>query len=177
MELGRVFSFLIHTQSVGLLGRWISPSQGPFLYTEQQEHRINAHRHPCLDWDSNPRSQCSRGRRRYLNSRRYKIWDIDSIMKWRKRKDLHDPLFLFLIESDLTTNTPCRNIYLKFWNILWCDDILYWRPWPELCVTSASCECNFNRTSSPNWTCTVTWVRSGSKRATEEFYLLGHKAI
>jgi hypothetical protein len=30
-------------------------------YTEQHRHRINAHRHPCHEWDSNPRSQCSRG--------------------------------------------------------------------------------------------------------------------
>jgi hypothetical protein len=29
-----IFSFLIHTQSVGLLGRGISPSQGRYLHTE-----------------------------------------------------------------------------------------------------------------------------------------------
>jgi hypothetical protein len=49
--LGRFFSFLIHTQSVGLLGRGISPSQGRYLHTKQHEHR-----HPCLEWESNPRS-------------------------------------------------------------------------------------------------------------------------
>jgi hypothetical protein len=26
----------------------------------------NAHRHPCLEWDPNPRSQCSRERRRFM---------------------------------------------------------------------------------------------------------------
>jgi hypothetical protein len=31
------------TQLVGLLGRWISPSQGLFLHTEQQKRRINTH--------------------------------------------------------------------------------------------------------------------------------------
>jgi hypothetical protein len=46
--LGRFFSFLIYTQSVGLLGREISPSQGRYLQTEQHKHRINAHRYPCL---------------------------------------------------------------------------------------------------------------------------------
>jgi hypothetical protein len=56
---------LSYTQSVGLLGRGISPSQGRYLHTEQQKHRINAHRHPCLEWYSNPRSQCLRGRRRF----------------------------------------------------------------------------------------------------------------
>jgi hypothetical protein len=57
LELGRFFSFLIHTQSVGLFGWGIGPSQGLYLHTEQHRHRINAHRHPCLEWDSSPRSQ------------------------------------------------------------------------------------------------------------------------
>jgi hypothetical protein len=33
----------LFTQSVGLLGRVISPSQGPYLHTGQHKHRINAH--------------------------------------------------------------------------------------------------------------------------------------
>jgi hypothetical protein len=37
------FRFLILRQSVGLSGRRISPSQGRYLYTEQDTHRINAH--------------------------------------------------------------------------------------------------------------------------------------
>jgi hypothetical protein len=45
VDLGRFFSFLIYTQSVGLLGRGISPSQGNYLHREQHKHRINAHRH------------------------------------------------------------------------------------------------------------------------------------
>jgi hypothetical protein len=32
-----------YAQSVGLLGRGISPSQGRYLHTEQHQHRINAH--------------------------------------------------------------------------------------------------------------------------------------
>jgi hypothetical protein len=59
VDLGRIFCFLIYTQSEGLLGRGISPSQGRYLHTGQHKHRINAHRHPCLEWDSNPRPQCS----------------------------------------------------------------------------------------------------------------------
>jgi hypothetical protein len=46
-----------YTQSVGLIGREISPSQGRYLHTGQHKYRINAHRHPCLEWDSNTRSQ------------------------------------------------------------------------------------------------------------------------
>jgi hypothetical protein len=50
-----LFQFLdLFTQSVGLLGQGISPSQGLYLYTEQQKHRINVHIHPCLKWDSSP---------------------------------------------------------------------------------------------------------------------------
>jgi hypothetical protein len=45
-------------QSVGLLGRGISQSQGRYLHTGQHKRRINAHRHQCLKWYSNPRSQC-----------------------------------------------------------------------------------------------------------------------
>jgi hypothetical protein len=59
LDLGRFFSFLIYTQSVGLLGRGINPSQGRYLHTEQHKQRIHAHRRPKLEWDSNPRSQRS----------------------------------------------------------------------------------------------------------------------
>jgi hypothetical protein len=43
MELDRLFSFLMHTQSVGHPERGITPSQGHYLHTEQHKHRINAH--------------------------------------------------------------------------------------------------------------------------------------
>jgi hypothetical protein len=43
MDLGRFFSSLIYTQTVGLLGRWISPSQGRYLHTGQHKHRIKTH--------------------------------------------------------------------------------------------------------------------------------------
>jgi hypothetical protein len=46
MDLCRLLSFLIYTQWAVLLG----PSQGRYLHTD----RINAHRYPCLQWDSNP---------------------------------------------------------------------------------------------------------------------------
>jgi hypothetical protein len=41
---GLFFSLVIFfTQTVGLIGQWISPSQGRYLHTEQHKHRINAH--------------------------------------------------------------------------------------------------------------------------------------
>jgi hypothetical protein len=43
---GLFFSFVIFfTQTVGLLGRVISPSQGRYLHTGQHKHRINAYTH------------------------------------------------------------------------------------------------------------------------------------
>jgi hypothetical protein len=57
------FSFLILRQSIGLLGWVSSPSQDRYL---THTHRINTHRHPCLEWDSNPRSQWSSGRRQFM---------------------------------------------------------------------------------------------------------------
>jgi hypothetical protein len=52
------------TQSIGLLRRGISPSQGRYMHTGQ--NRIIAHRHPCLKLDSNPRSQCSSEWRKFM---------------------------------------------------------------------------------------------------------------
>jgi hypothetical protein len=67
LGLVRFFSFLIFfTQSIRLLGRGMSPSQGRYLHTGQHKHRINAHRHPSLKWDWNPRSQCFNGRRQSM---------------------------------------------------------------------------------------------------------------
>jgi hypothetical protein len=45
---------LSYRQSVGLLERGISPSQGCYLRTEEHKHKIKSHKHPCLEWDSNP---------------------------------------------------------------------------------------------------------------------------
>jgi hypothetical protein len=62
-----LFQFLdLFTQSVGLLGRGISLSQGHYLHTGQHKHNINAHRHPCLKWDSNTQSQCLSERRQFM---------------------------------------------------------------------------------------------------------------
>jgi hypothetical protein len=41
LDLGRFFSFLSYTHSVGLFGRRINPSQGHYLHAEQHKHRIN----------------------------------------------------------------------------------------------------------------------------------------
>jgi hypothetical protein len=46
--LGRLFTSLIYTQSAGILGRVISPSQGLYLHTGQHKHRINAYIHALI---------------------------------------------------------------------------------------------------------------------------------
>jgi hypothetical protein len=59
---------MIILQTVGLLGRGISSSQGLYLNTGQHKHRINTHtKHPCLMWDSDPRSGLPRCDRQILN--------------------------------------------------------------------------------------------------------------
>jgi hypothetical protein len=74
VDFGCFFSFLIYTQSVGLLGRGVSPSEGRYLHTEQHKNRINANRHPYLEWDSNPWSQRSSGRIRCMTLTARPLW-------------------------------------------------------------------------------------------------------
>jgi hypothetical protein len=63
----RLFQFLnLFGQMVGLLRQAISQPQGRYLHTEQHKHRINARRHQCIQWDSNPRSQSSTERRQFM---------------------------------------------------------------------------------------------------------------
>jgi hypothetical protein len=61
-------------KSVGLLGRGIRPSQGRYLHTEQHRHRINTKKHPCLEWDSNPRSQRSSERKQFMPQTARPLW-------------------------------------------------------------------------------------------------------
>jgi hypothetical protein len=49
LDLGRFFSFLIYTQSVGLLGRGISPSQGRYLSRDFLIKHLHAFLFPSLD--------------------------------------------------------------------------------------------------------------------------------
>jgi hypothetical protein len=72
------------TQSVGHLGVGISPSQGRYLHTEQYKHRINAYRHPCLEWDSNPRSQCLSRWRRFMPETTRPLWSAVTVIIHKK---------------------------------------------------------------------------------------------
>jgi hypothetical protein len=58
-SIGLISQFLDHSQTIGLLGRVISSSQGLYLNTGQLRHRKTHTRikHPCPEWDSNTRSR------------------------------------------------------------------------------------------------------------------------
>jgi hypothetical protein len=60
------FSLLDLRQSVGLLGRMISLSQGLYLYTNTEKRTYTNTKHPCLQWDSNPRTRLPSERRQYM---------------------------------------------------------------------------------------------------------------
>jgi hypothetical protein len=66
LGLCRFFGFLMYTQTVGLLGRGISTSQGLYLNTEQHKHRRNARKYPWLKWVPNPYFQRLNGRRQFM---------------------------------------------------------------------------------------------------------------
>jgi hypothetical protein len=64
-----IFQFHDHLQTVGLLGRVISSSQGLYLNTGQHKHNKHTHTYQtCLAWDSNPRSRIPRERWPYMPS-------------------------------------------------------------------------------------------------------------
>jgi hypothetical protein len=64
VDLGRFFNFLI----LYTVGRtpWTGDQPVARSHTQDSTIRIYAHRHPCTKWDSNPRSQCSSGQRRFM---------------------------------------------------------------------------------------------------------------
>jgi hypothetical protein len=67
LDLGRFYSSLIF-YTVGRTP-WTGdrPVARPLMHTGEHKHRINAQRHPCLKWDSNPWSQCLSGRRQFIS--------------------------------------------------------------------------------------------------------------
>jgi hypothetical protein len=42
------------------------PCRKATTYAGQHKHRRSAYGYPCLEWDSNPRSRCSSGRRHFM---------------------------------------------------------------------------------------------------------------
>jgi hypothetical protein len=73
-NFGCIVGFLIFLHSRRDSGRKISPSQGRYLHIEQHKHRINAYRNSRIEWDSNPRSQCSSGRSLIIPQTAWPLW-------------------------------------------------------------------------------------------------------
>jgi hypothetical protein len=94
------FNFLILRHSIGLLGREISPSQGCYICKQ----RINADKHPCLAWDSNPRSQRSSGRRQFMLRSR----GVQAVMNC-KVCELAKALELLLVTFCKNSTNPITN--------------------------------------------------------------------
>jgi hypothetical protein len=74
LYLSRLFSLLILYTLDRTPWTGISLSEGRYLHTEQHKYRINAHRHPCFVWDSNPRSQRSSERRQFIPQTARPLW-------------------------------------------------------------------------------------------------------
>jgi hypothetical protein len=60
------FTLFLNPNTVGKTP-WagVQPVTKPLLTQDNRKHRINAHRHPCLELNSNPRSQCSSDQRQF----------------------------------------------------------------------------------------------------------------
>jgi hypothetical protein len=66
LGLGGFFSLFIFYTAGRAPWMGISLSRGRYLHTGRYKHRINAHGYPCLERDSNPRSQRSSERRQFM---------------------------------------------------------------------------------------------------------------
>jgi hypothetical protein len=66
MKLSVSLQLLDLGESVELLGRVISSSQGLYLYTNTEKPTYNT-QHPCPQWNLNPRSRCSGERRQFMS--------------------------------------------------------------------------------------------------------------
>jgi hypothetical protein len=54
------------------------PVARPLPTQKQHKHRINTHRHPCLKWDSKPRSQYMSGGRQFMSQTARPLWSAIS---------------------------------------------------------------------------------------------------
>jgi hypothetical protein len=59
------FSFVVLDSRQDSLGGGLALRKNT-TYTGQHKHKISTYRHPCIEWDSNPWSQCSIGRRLFM---------------------------------------------------------------------------------------------------------------
>jgi hypothetical protein len=98
-----LFQFRNHfSQAVGLLGRVINPSQGRYLNPGQHKNRINAYRHPYLEWDSNLRSQRPREKTIHALYSAATVTGDDKYTSERNKRKCYS-------EIDLAVSIPLKN--------------------------------------------------------------------
>jgi hypothetical protein len=124
--------FPIHSRSDSL-DRGSTRRKAP-TYRQDKTNRIKAHRHECLEWDSNPRSQCSSGRdNSYLRHRGYCDREPEytaSFFYFRYSTFENTDCFIFW-SSRISMKTVIMRFRLRFrfrfrfrtkWQILFCNE-------------------------------------------------------
>jgi hypothetical protein len=111
-SIGLISQFLDHSQTVGLVDRVISSSQGLYLNTGQHKHRkTHTHiKHLCPEWDWNPRSRPPSERRQYIALDRSAT--VTGTTEYRSLK--------FYVVEKLKKNMEIILVYLLF-----CHDTRY----------------------------------------------------
>jgi hypothetical protein len=91
-------------------------------YPRKHKHRINADRHQCLDWYTNPRSQCLRGRKHFMPYTTRPVWSVIIYYTWNVSLCFESRLFqefwiCFISRSNLVRNVKqaLRTINLKMY--------------------------------------------------------------
>jgi hypothetical protein len=147
--------FLNLKQSVGLLGQGISPSQGRYLHGTIQIQNKR------LECDSNPRSQLSSRRRRFVPYTARPLWSPSKIYSARNLKTLHLLTLVFL---------PFHKVaQLSCWSWKWLGVERYsdWELLTEFAVfheTRSVIESRGDKKLSHRWQFSETWTPKANKR-------------
>jgi hypothetical protein len=141
LNIGRFLVSQSSTQSVWLLGRGSSPSQGRYLHTEQHKHRINVQRYTPLVWESNPRSERSSKRRQFMLQTARQLWlTIKNIVKYILLPPVSQTLVVIMVDE-------CRML----WILNFCAKL-----------QSNVSQCNDDGSSEDDNEVSVRWIRSAS---------------
>jgi hypothetical protein len=73
------FSFLNYYTVGGTPSTGDKPVARPLPAHRTAKHRINAHRHPCLKWYTNPRTQCLSRRRQFRPWTAQSLWSANNL--------------------------------------------------------------------------------------------------
>jgi hypothetical protein len=173
----------ICSQSVGLLGRVIGPSQGLYLNTGQHKHRkTRTHtKHPCPKWDSNPRSQRPSERKQFMPQtarppwpawRWWAVLNDDSVcgcfvssemilhQPQRMFSDAWDEGIVMYSEQQRTGEVVVASLKLQLWWLWWCYEELSFSG----CKYCSSLYCSLELRHSGLWVHLYLQLLTGSER-------------